>query len=103
VAVPLPAVPAVASLGPNRPNPFNPRTEIVFAIPEAGQVSLRVYDAAGRLVRTLLDAVLPAGPGAVSWDGRDQAGRAVASGVYLCRLRTAAGESPPARRMLLVR
>jgi hypothetical protein len=102
-AVPDAAVAAEPVLGPNRPNPFNPRTEIAFDLPVASRASLRVYDVAGRLVRTLLDAELPAGPGTATWDGRDDAGQAVPTGAYLCRLATAGGGAPLTRRMLLVR
>lgn len=94
---------AALRLGPNRPNPFNPRTEIAFALPAAGRATLRVYDLAGRLVCTLLDTDLPAGPGAVTWDGRDAAGRAAAAGAYICSLTTGGGAPPLMRRMLLVR
>ncbi len=101
------AAPAAAGtrprLDPNRPNPFNPHTEIRFDLPASGRVSVRIYDLAGRLVCTLLDGDRPAGPGHVSWDGRDAAGRAVAAGAYLCRLTLADGLPPLTRRMLLVR
>jgi nitrous oxidase accessory protein NosD len=97
------AAPAAPVLRASRPNPFNPRTEIAFDLPATGRATLRIYDPAGRLVCTLLDADLPAGPGAVTWDGRDAAGRAVAAGAYLYRLTFAGGAPPLTRRMLLVR
>jgi hypothetical protein len=75
-----------------RPNPFSGATEIAFAIPEAGRVSLRVYDAAGRLVRTLVDGAREAGVARISWDGRDQAGRGARSGIYFVRLSAAGAE-----------
>lgn len=103
VPVEQPAAPAVARLEPNRPNPFNPRTEIGFWLPAAGPVVLRIYDPAGRLVRTLLDDTLPQGRSAVIWDGTDDAGRTVASGAYLCRLAAGGGGPPQTRRLLLVR
>lgn len=68
------------------PNPFNPRTTVVFEIPAAGRVRLEVYDIAGRLVRTLLDADLPAGTHQATWNGNDSAGRGVPSGSYSARL-----------------
>jgi hypothetical protein len=78
------------SLGQNYPNPFNPVTVIPFSI---GQVELRVqlkiYSVAGRLVRTLVDGPLPAGPQEVVWDGTDPRQQAVASGVYFYLLETA--------------
>jgi hypothetical protein len=85
----------------NRPNPFNPVTEIRFSLPAAGRARLAVYDAQGRLLRELLTGEQPAGPGSVQWDGRDGEGRPVASGIYLYRLETAAGAQ--AKRMLLIK
>lgn len=68
------------------PNPFNPMTTIRFDIPVGGRVRLEVYDVAGRVIRTLLDAALPAGSHEAVWDGKDKAGRAMASGSYFARL-----------------
>ncbi|MDD5719335.1 MAG: C25 family cysteine peptidase [Candidatus Krumholzibacteria bacterium] len=82
------AVPSVFMAYHNYPNPFNPMTSIKFDLPRAGQVSLRVYDVAGRLVRTLVDGHLPAASHAVNWDGTDASGRRQASGVYYYRLVT---------------
>jgi hypothetical protein len=84
---PLPA-PAARLLG-GAPNPFNPSTRIRLEMPPGGaQARLAIFDASGRLVRTLVDGFLAEGPRAVAWDGRDTAGRAVAAGVYVCRLAT---------------
>jgi hypothetical protein len=86
----------------NAPNPFNPRTTIRFDLPAAARVTLGVYDLAGRLVRVLRDGELrPAGRHIAAWDGRDDAGRAVPAGVYVCRLE--AGMEIETRRMVLVR
>ena len=76
------------ALEANVPNPFNPATEIAFSLPSSSPISLRVYDAAGRLVRVLVDETRTAGRYSVRWDGRDDAGAAVASGVYRYRLMT---------------
>ncbi len=84
-----------------RPNPFNPRTEIRFTLARAARATVRIHDARGAVVRTLLAADRPAGPGAVVWDGRNDAGGPVASGVYLCRL--AADGTADTRRLTLVR
>ncbi|MBN2172069.1 MAG: hypothetical protein JW819_12190 [Candidatus Krumholzibacteriota bacterium] len=73
------------------PNPFNPKTDIRFTLPEAQDVTLVVLDAEGRRVRTLHAGPCAAGDHTVSWDGRNDAGRRLASGVYLCRLATADG------------
>ncbi len=86
----------------NYPNPFNPATTIAYDLPSATTVTLSVYDITGRHIRTLLDgASLEAGRHEVPWDGRDAAGRDVASGVYFYRLE-AAGESIT-RKMILVK
>lgn len=68
------------------PNPFNPQTTIRFIVPSGGSVRLAVHDAAGRLVRTLVEAELPAGSHEAVWDGRDARGLGVASGSYFVRL-----------------
>jgi len=69
------------------PNPFNPRTTVRFTLAQDGPVRLDVHDLAGKRVRTLVDGRRPAGPHAVDWDGRDNAGSPLASGVYVLRLR----------------
>jgi hypothetical protein len=92
---------SVARLYPNQPNPFNPQTVIRFDLPQAGRVKLDVYDVRGALVRTLVDAELPAGSRQVTWDGRDDGGRNVASGSYVARF--AAGGLVASERMTLVR
>lgn len=70
----------------NYPNPFNPSTTIVFHLPEAAHVDLDIYDAAGRHVRTLLNDHADAGRHEAVWNGTDDSGSAVASGVYFYRL-----------------
>jgi hypothetical protein len=77
------------TLSRNYPNPFNPGTRIEFQIPEQSRVSLRVFDVLGRPVRTLADQVFPASVGTpyfVLWDGTDDSGTGVASGVYFYRM-----------------
>ncbi len=98
------AVPPASRLLGNAPNPFNPTTEIRFelaAADAAAPVALRVLDARGRLVRTLMSGTLGAGAHAVTWDGRDPAGRLAASGVYFYRLETR--RQAHTGRMLLVK
>ncbi len=88
----LSSVPAVASIELNVwPNPFNPRTTVTYRLPEAGAFRLTVYDLTGRRVVTLLDDNSTAAAGSVVWDGRDEAGALVASGVYFLRLDSATG------------
>jgi hypothetical protein len=83
------------------PNPFNPETTIRFTLPEAMPVTGEVYTVTGARVRTLArDAIFPGGENEIAWDGRDDAGRRVASGVYLARLRTTLG-TRVARMILL--
>ncbi|RJR27428.1 MAG: T9SS C-terminal target domain-containing protein [Candidatus Latescibacterota bacterium] len=91
----------VTRLHQNVPNPFNPSTDIRFDLKERGVVSLRVYDASGRLIRELAGGERAAGRYVETWDGRDDAGRSVASGVYFCRLET--GSHTSAKKMLLLR
>jgi subtilisin family serine protease len=68
------------------PNPFNPATALRFSLPGESAVSLCIYDVSGRLVRTLVDRRLPAGTHSERWNGSDDTGRAVASGIYFARL-----------------
>jgi hypothetical protein len=71
----------------NYPNPFNPATTIEYSIARPGHVTLRVYNVAGQLVRTLVDENQAPGPVRIArWDGRNETGNPVASGVYLYQL-----------------
>ena len=65
----------------NRPNPFNPSTVIDFSLNQRGPVSLLIYDVAGKPVRTLVSGVKTAGQHSKEWDGRDNQGKQVPSGV----------------------
>ena len=80
------SAPLVTRLLRNYPNPFNPATKIVFRLERDAQATLRVFDVHGRLVRTLVDSYLAAGPRTVEWDGRDDRGHPLASGTYYMRL-----------------
>ncbi len=82
---------AVVSLSAS-PNPFNPRTEIVFTLTGPGPVTVTVFDAAGRRVATVLHGEVPGGPCRVAWNGRDGDERPVAAGVYLVRVSAPGGE-----------
>jgi len=93
--------PLAFQLAQNQPNPFNPSTEIRFAVPTAGQVDLAIYDLTGRRIRTLVATTLAAGEHKTRWDGNDERGAALASGLYLYRV-TAAGQTQM-RKMMLVR
>ena len=83
------AVPAVTVLHPNVPNPFNPATTIRFDLARDGVVRLQIFDAAGRLVKTLVDGEMTRGFGkVVTWNGYDESGRHAPSGVYFYKLVT---------------
>jgi subtilisin family serine protease len=98
-------VPATApeffALRQNAPNPFGPSTTIRFDLPVASFVNLAVYDPAGRRVATLIGAAKPAGEHEAVWFGRDENGRRVASGVYVCRIEAAGFTAT--RRLVLLR
>ncbi|MFA6109039.1 MAG: Calx-beta domain-containing protein [Candidatus Latescibacterota bacterium] len=81
------------------PNPFNPATEIVYALPEDAPVRLAVYDVLGQQVRLLVDQIQAGGIYRVGWDGRDKAGQALAAGLYLFRLQ--AGPQVALGKMIL--
>ena len=83
------------------PNPFNPATEIAFETPALAQVDVSVLDPLGQQVRNLVSGLLPAGMHRTVWDGLDDQGRRVASGVYLCRLQ--AGQVCQLQRLALIR
>jgi hypothetical protein len=84
----------------NYPNPFNPLTMIGFYLPEDCNVTLDVYDVAGRKIAVLLDGMKAAGSHAIHWEGRNATGDPVSSGVYFYRL-TADGESVTKKMILL--
>lgn len=71
----------------NQPNPFNPRTLIRFSLAREGRVELAVYDVSGRQVRTLVDGEAAAGLNTVEWDGTDDAGHKIGSGVYWTQMK----------------
>lgn len=80
------AVPAETRLIRNLPNPFHPPTTIEYELAQPGRVTLRVFDVAGRQIRTLAQGPLPAGRFTAVWDGRNETGEALPSGVYFYRL-----------------
>jgi len=81
-------IPSVFALKDPYPNPFNPTTTIEYHVPGSAKIELAIYDAAGRLIKTLKDSEVRPGIYAAIWDGHDSAGNAVSSGVYFCRLST---------------
>lgn len=104
VPVAAAALPSAYRLYPAAPNPFNPRTEIAFDVPAGATeatVTLDVCDVRGRLVRRLVHGSVAGGRHRVVWDGRNEAGQTVSSGVYVCRLLTEGLVS--VQRMMLVK
>lgn len=85
-------VPQGFAIEQNFPNPFNPDTEISFALPEPSSIRVTILDVLGRMVATLREGPSQLGFQTVRWDGRNVKGEAVSSGIYFCRL-TAVGES----------
>lgn len=83
------------------PNPFNPSTTISYDLPEAGPVSVVIYDVLGQQVRRLVSQVTSAGRYSIQWDARDNQGRGVASGVYIAKVD--AGTSTLSQKMLLLK
>ncbi|MCC7262525.1 MAG: T9SS type A sorting domain-containing protein [Candidatus Latescibacteria bacterium] len=94
-------LPMVAALHQNYPNPFNPSTEIRFDLPTARDVKLTIYNQLGQSIRTLVDRRMKAGAYALKWDGTDNAGAGVASGVYFYSIE--AGDFSQIRKMTLVK
>lgn len=92
---------ASLALGSSVPNPFVGDARIAYTLGQRADALVRIFDTAGRHVRTLARGVHEAGPHAVTWDGRDDAGRAMPGGVYLYEVRSG-GESL-ARRMIRIR
>ena len=107
------AIPAAFMLAQNHPNPFsangtfgNPSTVIKYELPQAVEVQLAIFDLTGRRVRTLVQQQQQAGQYEVIWDGRNEQGEAIASGLYIYQIRAAPSTSSgfvQARRMALVR
>ena len=95
------ALPTTFGVDQNYPNPFNPSTTIRYALPEGSSVSLVIYNILGQQVRTLVSGSQGAGYHTVVWDGRDEAGRTAATGLYLYRLQ--AGTFSEVRKMLFAK
>ncbi|MGA9119840.1 MAG: DUF362 domain-containing protein [Bacteroidota bacterium] len=93
--------PTIFTLHQNYPNPFNPSTTIAFSMLKSSKAELAVYDVNGKEVRVLVNGVLTAGNHSVRWNGSDDRGIAVSSGVYFYRLRT--DNVMQSRKMLLVK
>jgi hypothetical protein len=95
------ALPQSYELKQNRPNPFNPETEIAYSLPEETMVTIKVYNIAGQVVKTLINEVKPAGNHTVIWNGTNESSDKVASGVYFYRMETSAYQKTA--KMILVK
>jgi hypothetical protein len=85
-ALDLAALPKTYALYPAHPNPFNPETTLPFYLPTRGQIRLRIYDLLGQPIRTLVDDAFPAGFHQQVWQGLDDQGQTVGSGLYLVEM-----------------
>jgi hypothetical protein len=95
------AIPTAYALNANYPNPFNPTTNISFALPIDSKVSLKIYNVAGQLVRTLVNETMVAGTHTVTWDGINSNGEKVASGIYFYKLN--AGDYSKTMKMVIMK
>ena len=94
-------LPKQFTLGRNYPNPFNPETIIPVALPRAANITLKVYNILGKEVKTIYQAPLEAGRHLLSWDGKNEIGNDVVTGVYLYRFTTGTGVSLSGKMILL--
>lgn len=93
--------PAVSSLSQNYPNPFNPKTLIRYSLSTESSVVIEIFNIKGERVRVLLDGPRPAGPHAVVWNGLNDSGDRLASGIYFYRLR--AGSFTDIKKMVMIK
>jgi hypothetical protein len=93
-------LPEEFSLLPNYPNPFNPETTIRYELPETSEVTMKVYTLLGKEIRTLVNKIQNAGRYRVTWNGMDQDGRRVSSGIYFVRIQ--AGSFSQIRKMTFI-
>ena len=101
-----PSIPVAFELDQNYPNPFNPSTTIRFSLPSQSKggylpTTLRIYNVLGQMVRTLMDEPLAAGTHDVIWDGKDDRGSQVASGIYFYKLRS--GDYEDTKKMVMMK
>jgi hypothetical protein len=96
-----PVLPKEFALKQNAPNPFNPTTYISFDLPKACDVQVEIYNVLGQSVRTLVNGYQEAGSQSVMWDGSDNSGNSVASGVYFYRIN--AGDYSATKKMMMLK
>jgi hypothetical protein len=95
------ALPDRFTLNPNRPNPFNPSTTISYRLPEAAQVKMEIFNVLGQRVAVLVNEFQDAGSYDVVWEGKNERGEQVASGMYFYRIK--AGKHEASRKMMLMK
>ena len=95
------SIPTAYHLDQNFPNPFNPTTQIRFGIPQSGNVTLKIYNSVGQLVKTLVDGNMSEGYHQATWDATDNTGSKLSSGVYIYRI--TAGTFTQINKMLLLK
>ena len=95
-------IPSVTKLGGNHPNPFNPATNISYAVSNTGQVTIDIYNVKGELVKTLVNREVAAGNHSVTWMGEDNSGKSVTSGIYFYKMRAGA-KYTSSRKMILLK
>jgi flagellar hook assembly protein FlgD len=94
-------LPLVFELRQNYPNPFNPTTTIAFSLDEPAQTLITIYNLLGQRVTTLIDEFRPAGEHSVIWDGKDEQGKEISSGIYFYLIQS--GQHVQAKKMTLLR
>jgi flagellar hook assembly protein FlgD len=94
-------IPPTFSLNQNYPNPFNPSTTISYQIPQTGSIRIDIFNIKGQKIRTLINELKHPGKHSVVWNGTDQSGRQVASGIYYYRIVTDHNSST--KKMLLLK
>lgn len=95
------AIPDAFMVSQNYPNPFNPSTDIAYALPEAGNVNVEIYNILGQQVKSLVNEYQDAGNYVITWNGDDESGSTVASGVYFYRV--SAGQFKDIKKMVLMK
>jgi len=94
-------IPLATTLIGNHPNPFNPDTNISYAIKEAGKVKIEVYNIKGQLVKTLVNVIKEAGNSMVTWSGKDNNNKPVSSGMYFYKMRS--GNYTSSKKMIILK
>jgi hypothetical protein len=95
------SLPSDFSLKQNYPNPFNPATTIEYSLPKRGHVTIEIFNLLGQKVRTLMDEYKSTGNYTITWDGTDNSGNQLSTGIYFCRLH--AGDYVQTKKLVLIK